>query len=73
MSGLLLYYKNVVRPLLILQYHYCTKEMIPEIRYIKVGIVFNNLASDDDWRIPMSLKLLRLITGQKAAINKLQW
>jgi ribosomal protein L5 len=73
MSGLYYYYKNVVRPLLISEYNYSDKEAVPSIDYIKVGIVFNNLTGEEDWRVPMSLKFLSMITGRKAAIKKLEW
>lgn len=73
MSNLLQYYKDVVRPLLILKYNYCKVQAVPEIKKVEINIFLNNLSGEDDWRTALSLKLLMLITGQKAVVRHLGW
>jgi ribosomal protein L5 len=73
MVNLLKYYKDVVRPLLILKYHYCKVQEVPEVQKVELSIFLPNLSGEDDWRGALALKLLTKITGQKASMGRFGW
>ena len=67
------YYKEVVRPLLFLQYNILKSSAVPEVTFVRVGFSFTNLSGEEDWRLLKSFKLLSTITGKRPSVGDVFW